>query len=147
MTQSDEAAVAQPGSQTDAGSHSETRGERPLSGEERRRIALLALPTLGFALSITVVTTYVPVVASDFVGSSAVIGLLIAVEGLLALVLPPLVGARSDSLRSRLGGRLPFLLAGAPLMALALVGLGLVGGFAGAFIGVTGFFAAYYVAY
>ncbi|HEV2820864.1 MAG TPA: MFS transporter, partial [Solirubrobacteraceae bacterium] len=81
------------------------------------------------------------------VGSSAVIGLLIAVEGLLALVLPPLVGARSDSLRSRLGGRLPFLLAGAPLMALALVGLGLVGGFAGAFIGVTGFFAAYYVAY
>ncbi|HEV2771017.1 MAG TPA: hypothetical protein VGV40_12605, partial [Solirubrobacteraceae bacterium] len=34
---------------------------------ERRTIALLALPTLGFALSTTVVTTYLPVVASVFV--------------------------------------------------------------------------------
>lgn len=146
MTSTDEAAVAQR-PQTGARLRGEGQGERRLSGDERRRIALLALPTVGFALSITVVTTYVPVVASGFVSSSAVIGVLIALEGLLALVLPPLVGARSDSLRTRLGGRLPFLLAGAPLMALALVGLGLVGSFAGAVIGVTGFFAAYYIAY
>lgn len=147
MTSTDEGTAVQRRPQSDARSDGEAQGERRLSGDERRRIALLALPTLGFALSITVVTTYVPVVASDFVGSSAVIGALIAVEGLLALVLPPLVGARSDSLRTRLGGRLPFLLAGAPLMAVALVGLGLVGAFAGALIGVTGFFAAYYLAY
>ncbi|HEV2820326.1 MAG TPA: hypothetical protein VGW11_07460, partial [Solirubrobacteraceae bacterium] len=92
MTSTDEATVDPQGSQSEGGSDSEAQGARRLSGEERRRIALLALPTVGFALSITVVTTYVPVVASDFVGSSAVIGLLIAVEGLLALVLPPLVG-------------------------------------------------------
>lgn len=147
MTSSDEGAVAQRRPETGARSHDAAQGGRRLSGDERRRIAILALPTVGFALSITVVTTYVPVVASGFVSSSAVIGVLIAIEGLLAIVLPPLVGARSDSLRTRLGGRLPFLLAGTPLMALALVGLGLVGAFAGAVIGVTAFFAAYYLAY
>ena len=147
MTPTDEGAVAQRRPRTGAGAHDDAPDERRLSGDERRRIAILALPTVGFALSITVVTTYVPVVASGFVSSSAVIGVLIAIEGLLALALPPLVGARSDSLRTRLGGRLPFLLAGTPLMALALVGLGVVGAFAGAVIGVTAFFAAYYLAY
>ncbi|MCP9488635.1 MAG: MFS transporter [Solirubrobacteraceae bacterium MAG38_C4-C5] len=147
MTSADEGAVARRRPQTGARSHHETQGGRRLSGDERRRIAILALPTVGFALSITVVTTYVPVVVSEFVSSSAVIGVLIAIEGLLALVLPPLVGARSDSLRTRLGGRLPFLLAGTPLMALALVMLGVVGAFTGAVIGVTAFFAGYYLAY
>ncbi|HEV2752654.1 MAG TPA: MFS transporter [Solirubrobacteraceae bacterium] len=146
MTSTEEGAVAQ-GSPTGARSQGDAQGARRLSGDERRRIVILALPTVGFALSITVVTTYTPVVVSEFVSSSAVIGVLIAIEGLLALTLPPLVGARSDRLRTRLGGRLPFLLIGAPLMALALVGLGVVGAFAGAVIGVTVFFAGYYVAY
>lgn len=123
------------------------QGERSLRSDERRTIALLSLPTLGFALSTTVVTTYAPVVVSQFVGSMAVIGVLIAVEGLLAVVLPPLVGARSDDLQTRLGGRLPFLIAGAPLMALGLVALGFVGALGFALIAVTVFFAGFYLAY
>ena len=46
-------------------------------------------------------------------------------QGVLALFLPVVVGARSDRLRTRIGGRLPFVLAGVPVMALALVLLGL----------------------
>ena len=114
---------------------------------ERRTIALLALPTLGFALSTTVVTTYLPVVASVFVGSTTVIGVLIAIEGLLAFALPPLVGARSDGLRTRFGGRLPFLMAGTPLLALALVAMGFVGALGFAILAVVAFFAAYYLSY
>jgi hypothetical protein len=34
--------------------------ERPLSGVEKRVLALLGMPTFGLALSITAVTTYVP---------------------------------------------------------------------------------------
>jgi Na+/melibiose symporter-like transporter len=42
-----------------------------------------------------------------------VIGVLIGGEGLLALGLPVLVGAWSDRLRTRIGGRLPFVLVAA----------------------------------
>jgi len=140
-----EEAVAEP----PPGSGTQEQGPpgRDLEGDERRTIALLSLPTLGFALSTTVVTTYLPVVVSGFVGSTAVIGALIAVEGLLALALPPLVGARSDHLRTRFGGRLPFLMAGTPLLALALVAMAFVGAFGFALLAVAAFFAAYYLAY
>ena len=93
------------------------------------------------------VTTYLPVVASGFVGSTTVIGVLIAIEGLLAFALPPLVGARSDGLRTRFGGRLPFVMAGTPLLALALVAMGFVGALGFAILAVVGFFAAYYLSY
>ena len=83
------------------------------------------MPTLGFALAATTVTTYLPVVVADSAGSATAIGALIAVQGVLALFLPVVVGARSDRLRTRIGGRLPFVLAGVPVMALALVLLGL----------------------
>jgi hypothetical protein len=37
--------------------------DRPLTPDERRRLALLGVPTFGLALAITVVSTYVPTVA------------------------------------------------------------------------------------
>lgn len=121
--------------------------ERALTPDERRMLALLALPALGFALAITVVTTYLPVVAVGFLDSTTAIGLLIGAEGLLALVLPIAVGSRSDRLESRLGGRLPFTLAATPVLALALVLLGFVGSFVAALVVLLLFFAAYYVGY
>ncbi|HEV2075672.1 MAG TPA: MFS transporter, partial [Thermoleophilaceae bacterium] len=132
-----------------SGSQAASAGQpdRALSREERRTLAVLSLPTLGFALTITTVTTYLPVVVSEFTGSTTAIGLLIGAEGILALFLPIVVGARSDRLATRLGGRLPFVLAGVPVMALALVLLGFVGGFVAATVVVLVFFAAYFLAY
>ena len=66
---------------------------------------------------------------------------------MLALFLPVVVGARSDRLRTRIGGRLPFVLAGVPVMALALVLLGLQDALWPALAIVIVLFAAYYVAY
>jgi predicted MFS family arabinose efflux permease len=105
------------------------------------------VPTLGFALAAATVTTYLPVVVADSSGSATAIGALIAVQGVLALFLPVVVGARSDRLRTRIGGRLPFVLAGVPVMALALVLLGLQDELWPALAVVTVLFAAYYVAY
>lgn len=124
-----------------------TERSRGLSGPERRTLAVLALPTLGLALATTVVTTYLPVVAAEFVSSTIVIGLIIGAEGLLALVLPVAAGVWSDQLRTGLGGRLPFILAATPVMAVALVLLGFVGGLASMAIVVLVFFGAYFVAY
>jgi Na+/melibiose symporter-like transporter len=109
--------------------------------------ALLAVPTFGLSLAATTVGTYLPVLVADNTDSATAVAALIAVEGVLALFLPVVVGARSDRLRTRLGGRLPFVLAGVPVMAIALVLLGYQDAPAPALGIVIVLFAAYYVAY
>ena len=108
---------------------------------------MLGLPTFGLALAITTVSSYLPVVVSDFTGSAAVIGLLIGGEGAMALFVPLVVGVWSDQLATRFGGRLPFVLAGTPAMALALVTMGVARSLGLIAVAVTLFFFAYYVAY
>jgi MFS family permease len=112
-----------------------------------RALALLALPTFGLAVAITAVSTYVPVVARHLVSSTAVIGLIVGAEGLAAVTLPIVVGTWSDQLRTRLGGRLPFLLAATPVGALALIGMGAAGSLGVLILAVVVFFAAYFIAY
>lgn len=122
-------------------------GSAALSARERRRLALLGLPTFGLALAITVVSTYGPTVARQFTNSTTTIGVIIGAEGIGALVLPVLVGSWSDRIRTSWGGRLPFVVAGAPVATVALVALGLVGSLPALAIAVAVFFAGYFVAY
>jgi MFS family permease len=121
--------------------------ERPLRAGEWRTLAVLGLPTFALALAITTVTTYLPVVASGFAASTVVIGLLIGGEGVMALGLPVAVGAWSDRLSTRIGGRLPFVLGAMPLLLPALVLLGFVTSILTAAVAVAVFFVGYYVAY
>jgi len=123
------------------------RSARRLTGDERRRLALLGLPTFALALSITVVSTYLPTVARRFTGSTAVIGVMIGGEGLGAVLLPVVVGAWSDRLRTGWGGRLPFVVGGTPVAVAALLGMGLVGGIPGLAVAIGVFFIGYFVAY
>jgi MFS family permease len=120
---------------------------RSLKPQEKRRLALLGLPTLGLALSITVVSTYLPKVAEQFTQSTTAIGALVGGEGVMALWVPLVVGPWSDQLRTRFGGRLPFLMAAAPVMALALIALGAFRSFAAIAVWAGVFFFAYFVAY
>src|SRR3954462_9981744 len=120
---------------------------RALEASEKRTLAILGLPTAALALSITVVTTYVPVATSEFLDSSVVIGGLIAIEGVLALWLPLVVGSWSDRLRTSIGGRLPFLVAATPVAFVSLVVTGLVDTLPLMAITVTVFFVAYFIAY
>ncbi len=120
---------------------------RRLSGDERRVVALLGVPTLALALAVTVVTTYLPVVAQGFGGSTVIIGVIVGIEGLVALWLPLIVGAWSDRLRTRLGGRLPFLIAASPLVILGLAGMGVVQSIGTLAAAALVFFVGYFVAY
>jgi MFS family permease len=125
-----------------------TGGEtRELKREERRQLAVLGLPTFGMALAITMVSSYLPVVASTFTGSTTVIGLIIGGEGLVALWLPLIVGSWSDRLETTIGRRLPFVLAGTPLMLLGLILMGLVQSLVALAVVVGAFFIGYFVAY
>ncbi|RKQ86170.1 MFS-type transporter involved in bile tolerance (Atg22 family) [Solirubrobacter pauli] len=122
-------------------------GARALRAPEKRAVALLGIPTLALALTSTVVTTYTPVVAREFVESSAVIGMIIGLEGLVALWLPLVVGAWSDRLDTKLGGRLPFLLAATPMVIGGLVAMAIMGSVAVLAVAAFVFFAGYFIAY
>jgi MFS family permease len=121
--------------------------ERPLRRGEWIALAMLGVPTFAFALAITTVSTYLPVLASSFAPSTVVIGALIGGEGLMALALPVLVGSWSDRLATPIGGRLPFVLGATPVVALALGLLGFVDSIGAAAFGLAIFFAAYFVGY
>jgi len=111
----------------DSGRHPQgDGGARPLSGEEKGRLGLLALPTFALALSITMVSTYLSTVTRRYTQQTAVIGIIIGGEGIMALWIPLISGAWSDTLRTRIGGRLPFVIAGAIPAAVALALIGFV---------------------
>jgi Na+/melibiose symporter-like transporter len=119
----------------------EARGA--LSWRERGALALLGLPSFALSLAITTVGAYLPVLISELAGS-LVTGLLIGCEGVFALFVPLLVARRSQKRAGRLGRRLPFLLATAPVIAGALVLMPLTGGLVTLAVALLAFYAAYF---
>jgi MFS family permease len=111
-------------------------------------LVLLGLPTFGLALAISVLTTYGPVILLALSHSTTTVGALIGGEGAFALVVPLAAGALSDRLPpSPLGRRLPFVLAGAPLVcaSLSILPFSPSTGIAGLVVLV--FFVGYYLYY
>ena len=124
-----------------------SRRQRGLRREEKVRLALLALPTFALALAISLVSTYLGEVTRRYTHQTAVIGAILCAEGLMALWIPLLAGTWSDQLRTRIGGCLPFVLAGAIPAAVALAVLGFVGSLGAVAAVAALFFAFYFVAY
>jgi MFS family permease len=110
-------------------------------------LALLGLPTLGLALSITVLTALVPLLLERHTRSSLLIGVVVSGEGLLALLLPLLLGPLSDRTRSRFGARLPFVMVGALLGTIALVALAFSESVLGLALWVLVFYVGYFAYY
>jgi Na+/melibiose symporter-like transporter len=67
--------------------------------------------------------SYVPPLLQRHLGSSSMIGAAMGIDNVLALCLVPVVGALSDATRTRLGRRVPFLLAALPVTAIALAAI------------------------
>ena len=108
---------------------------------------VLGLPTFGMALSVTTVSTYLSRVVEQFTSSTVLIGLILGGEGIVALFLPLVVGSWSDKLRTRIGGRLPFLIAGTPVMVVTLGLMGALSSLPAIAIATLAFFAGYFTAY
>jgi Na+/melibiose symporter-like transporter len=79
--------------------------------------------------------------------STLVIGLIVGIEGVIALWLPLLAGAWSDRLRTRLGGRLPFLIGASPLVLAGLAAMGAVDSVLTLAGAALIFFVGYFLAY
>jgi len=85
-----------------------------------RRIFLLGFGFFGVSILWGVYNAFVPIFLSErFHLAPAVIGFFMTLDNIAALFIQPGVGAWSDRVRTRLGRRLPFILVGAPVSALA----------------------------
>lgn len=84
------------------------------------KIFLLGFGFFGVSVVWGVYNAFVPIfLAERFHLSPAVIGFFMTLDNIAALFIQPPVGAWSDRLRTPLGRRLPFLLIGAPISAIA----------------------------
>jgi MFS family permease len=105
----------------------------------------LGIGVVGLAWSLTTVAAYLPPVLHRYTHSQTVIGGLIAIEGLVALVVPLVVGPLSDRTSTRLGSRRPWLLAALLPMVAALVLLAEAGSLLVTGVVLAVFYVAYYV--
>ncbi len=106
-------------------------------------LSLLGVPALALALAITTVSVLVPLTLRGLGASSFLIGVVVAGEGLIALLLPLWVGPLSDRTRTALGGRLPYVILGASFAAPALAGLP----FAASILAIAALMLVFYVGY
>ena len=83
---------------------------------------LLGLGFFGVSVIWSVYNAYVPVFLQDrFVLAAGFIGIFMTLDNIAALFIQPAVGSWSDNLHTRIGRRLPFILVGAPIAAVAFV--------------------------
>jgi Na+/melibiose symporter-like transporter len=81
---------------------------------------LLGFGFFGVSVIWGTYNAFVPVFLQDKFGLSAIwIGFFMTLDNIAALFIQPPVGAWSDNLRTRIGRRMPFILAGAPISAAA----------------------------
>lgn len=84
------------------------------------KIFLLGFGFFGVSVIWTVYNAFVPLfLANKFLLSPALIGFFMTLDNIAALFIQPPVGAWSDRLRTKIGRRMPFILIGAPIGALA----------------------------
>jgi maltose/moltooligosaccharide transporter len=84
------------------------------------KIFLLGLGFFGVSVIWSVYNAFVPIFLSEkFNLAPALIGFFMTLDNIAALFIQPPVGAWSDRLRTRIGRRMPFILIGAPISALA----------------------------
>ncbi len=114
----------------------------------RPLLLLLGLPTFGLAFAISMLTTYGPVILIRLTDSTSKVGLLLGAEGALALFVPLVSGALSDRLEgSPSARRLPFVVAGAPLVVVGLAVLPFSHSVGVAAACILAFFVGYYLYY
>lgn len=91
---------------------------------------IFAIGSGFFAISVVwmVYNTFMPLILSEFIQSSALRGAIMGLDNLLAVFLIPFIGVWSDRTSTRFGQRLPFIVVGMPLAALLVMLLPLSNG-------------------
>lgn len=83
-----------------------------------RKVLLLGFGFFAIGITSAVYNAFMPKLLSNFITSSAVIGFIMTLDNYLALFIQPAVGIYSDTISTKFGRRMPFLMIGMPLVAL-----------------------------
>jgi MFS family permease len=122
--------------------------QAPPSPPERRltgTVVALGLGAFGLAWSLTTTAAYLPPLLQHFTGSTTLIALVLASEGLFALTLPLVIGPWSDGFHTPMGRRRPFMLVALGPLAFCLALLAFMPSLWTSALLVFAFFFAYYV--
>ena len=99
--------------------------DHPIPPLPWQRAVLFSLASIGVGMVFTFFNAQLPLYLRDYGMAHQWIGPLTNERSLAGALVLPIVGRMSDRARTRWGKRRPFFLAGAPLLAAALVALGL----------------------
>jgi MFS family permease len=105
----------------------------------------LGLGAFGLAFALTTTAAYLPPLLERFTSSTTLIALVLAAEGVFALLLPVVIGSWSDTFHTPLGRRRPFMLVALGPMAFCLALVAFMPSFWTTAAVVFAFFFAYYV--
>ncbi len=84
------------------------------------KMTLLGFGFFGVSLIWSIYNSYVPVfLERDFLLSATAVGFVMTFDNIAALFIQPWIGALSDRTRTRIGRRMPYVILGAPIAALA----------------------------
>ncbi len=92
-------------------------------GRELGGVFLIGFGFFAISVSWASYNAYVPLILRDLGLSTTAVGAVMALDNVFGLTLQPLAGMVSDHARSPIGRRLPFILVGAPICALALAAM------------------------
>jgi MFS family permease len=112
---------------------------------QARTVVVLGVGALGLAWSLTTTAAYLPPLLERFTGSTTLIALVLAAEGLFALSLPLVIGPWSDGFHTPLGRRRPFMLVAVGPLGFCLALLAFMPSLWTTTLVVCAFFFAYYV--
>ncbi|MCE7790959.1 MFS transporter [Salipaludibacillus sp. CUR1] len=86
-------------------------------------VKIAAIGSGFFALMLvwTFYNAYMPLILGDYIESRAIRGAIMGLDNLLAVILIPVIGAWSDRIDTRIGNRLPFIVAGMPVAAVFFI--------------------------
>lgn len=84
------------------------------------KMTLLGFGFFGVSLIWSIYNSYVPVfLERDFLLSATAVGFVMTFDNIAALFIQPWIGALSDRTRTRIGRRMPYIILGAPIAAIA----------------------------
>jgi Na+/melibiose symporter-like transporter len=82
---------------------------------------LLSFAVFAQEISFNFYDSQVPPLIENYISSIGVIGFIMGIDNLIGLFLEPLVGNLSDNTKTKIGKRMPYLLIGIPLSAVAFI--------------------------
>lgn len=110
-----------------------------------RTMVTLGVGAMGLAWSLTTTAAYLPPLLQEFTGSTTLIALVLAAEGVFAITLPLVIGPWSDTFHTPMGRRRPFMLAAVGPIGFCLALIAFMPSLWTTALLVFAFFFAYYV--